>query len=206
MGSFAGNTLIDTLSRRLRDTVNLGYSRTFVLDIINRTQRSINARFGLVLAEATFTTTNSSIYALSTIGTDVIRLVDMKENDRVLTRVPYQSLVYQDARWFRREGTQPEVFSQLGRDLFVVTPIAKSPRTLTATYVQQTTNLADAGTPLSALPDEYKDVWLDLAETILLFRGREFTELRKVLERTASALGLEDVLTAARRQGNTNNA
>lgn len=194
------------MARRLRDTANIGYSRTFVLDIINRTQRSINARLGLVMTSATFTTTNSPLYAVTTVGSDVLRVVDIRDGDRVLTKVPLDHLVFQDPRWFRTEGPQAEMWAPLGRTHLAVIPVAKSPRVLTAVYVQQTTNLADAGTPLSAIPDEYKDMWMDLTEAVLLFRSREFTEMKKCLERVVPALGLEDIMQNMRRIGNKNHA
>lgn len=206
MGSFAGNTLIDTLARRLRDTANIGYTRVFVLDIINRTQRSINARLGLVMSSATFATTNSPLHVVSAIAGDIVRIVDIRDNDRVLTKIPLDHLVFQDSRWFRSDGPQAEVWAPLGRTHIAVIPVARSPRTLTAVYVQQTTNLADAGAPLSAIPDEYKDIWLDLAEAVLLFRSREFTEMKKCLERVLPALGLEDTMQDMRRIGDKGHA
>lgn len=199
MGTLAGNTLIDELSRRLRDTGNFGYARGDILSVLNVSQRAVNARLGLVLSSATLTTVNTPLYDVPSIATDIVRVVEVRDNDRILTKVPYEHLVYQDQNWLRLYGAQAEVFANVGRDLLVVIPTPVVPTSLTVTYVKQPTDLADAATPLWDLPDEHKSLVLDLVEAVLLFRGREFENMQAVLERIAPALGLETTIQQLRR-------
>lgn len=192
MGTFAGNTLITDLARRLRDSANIGYPRATVLDIINRSQRALNAHLGLVTASASLVTTNSTIYSIPAIATDIVRIIEVNEGGRLLTRVPWVNLVHQDDRWLRREGTQAEVYSTVGRDLLILVPTPKVSKTMTVVYVKQTTNLADAGSPLLEIPDEHKPLLLDLAESVLLFRGRNFRNMQVAMGRVTAAMGVEN--------------
>lgn len=199
MGTLAGNTLIDELSRRLRDTGNIGYPRATILSVLNVAQRAVNARLGLVMNTATLTTVNTPLYSVPDIATDIVRVVEVRDNDRTLVKVPYEHLVYQDANWLRLYSAQAEVFSNVGRDLLVVIPTPVVSTALTVVYVKQPTDLADAGAPLWDLPDEHRSLVLDLTEAVLLFRGREFENMQAVLERIAPALGLETTLQQLRR-------
>ena len=201
MGTFAGNTLIDELSRRLRDTANIGYPRATILSVLNNVQRSVNARLGLVLDIATVSTINTTLFATADIASDIVRVVEVRDNDRLLTQVPWDHLVYQDPLWLRGTGPQAEVFAPIGRDLLAIIPLPVTPTDLTVTYIKQPTDLADAASPLWDLPDEHKSLVLDLAEAVLLYRGREFANLKVALERVGDALGIENLIQQARRGG-----
>ena len=199
MGTLAGNTLIDELARRLRDTGNFGYPRATILSVLNVAQRSVNARLGLVMASTTVTTVNTPLYSIPAIATDIVRIIEIRDNDRTLVRVPYEHLTYQDPTWLRRYGAQAEVFSSVGRDLLIIIPTPVVSSSLTVTYVKQPADLADAATPAWDLPDEHRSLVVDLTEAVLLFRGREFENMQAVLERIAPALGIETTLQQLRR-------
>jgi hypothetical protein len=199
MGTFAGNALIDDLSRRLRDTANLGYPRNTVLDILNRSQRSINAHLGLVTSSATLTTSNTSLYSIPAIASDIVRIIEVRDSNRLLHKVPWEHLVYQDAKWLRLFGEQAEVFTTIGRDLLTLTPIPVVATPLTIVYVSQTVNMTDGAAPLMAIPDEHKPILLDLSEAVLLFRGREFKMMQQALQRLVPALSIEDVIRHERQ-------
>ena len=199
MGTLAGNTLIDELSRRLRDTGNVGYPRSTILSVLNVAQRAVNARLGLVMDTATLTTVNTPLYSVPAIAADIVRVIEIRDNDRLLVKVPYEHLSYQDADWLRLYAAQAEVFSNVGRDLLVIIPTPVVPTSLTVTYIKQPTDLGDAATPLWDLPDEHRSLVLDLTEAVLLFRGREFENMQAALERIAPALGLETTIQQLRR-------
>lgn len=201
MGTFQGDNLIDELSRRVRDTANLGYPRATVLNILNRCQRSINARLALVHGTATLTTTNTPLYSVPDIATDIVRVSAIRDDGRELTKIPFGQLPAQSRTWVRLFGPRPEAFGHIGRDLLFVIPTPLVPVDLTVVYVTQTANMDDgAVTPLS-LPDEHAALLLDLSEAVLLFRGREFRAMQQALARVAPALGLEDMIQEARREG-----
>lgn len=201
MGSFTGNNLIDELSRRLRDTNNLGYPRATVLDILNRSQRSINARLSLVHATATLTTTNSPLYSIPAIATDIVRVSAIRHDGRELTKIPWEQLAAQGRGWPRQFGPKPEEFGHIGRDLLFVVPLVAVPVDLTVVYVRQTPDMDDGVVTPLAVPDEHASLVLDLSEAVLLYRGREFRAMQQALSRVAPALGIEDLMQGERRGG-----
>lgn len=200
MGTFSGASLINELARRLRDTLNTGYSRVLVLNIINRVQDSVNVRLGLVYGTATFATTGTAFYSTSAIASNYAYPVAIRdEQQREIDMVPFSKLAAQDPEWVRRFGDRPEMFAPLGRELLVISPIPQKAQTLTLVYVKHPTALADAGAPLWDLPDEHKPLVLDLAESVLLFRSREFKAMQEALGRAAPKLLLEDAAQILRR-------
>lgn len=200
MGTFAGNTLIDEVARRMRDTSNTAYPRATVLNILNRVQDAINVRLGLVHATATFATSNTALYSTSTIASNYAYPVQMFDAEgRELDLVPFDRLTQQDDRWLRLRGQRPEFFSPIGRELLAVGPVPFSASTLTLRYIKHPTALADAGAPLWDLPDEHKPLLLDLVEAVLLLRARDFRAIQESLNRAAPKLGLEDQAQIVRR-------
>jgi hypothetical protein len=199
MGTLQGDNLITELSRKVRDTANAGYTRVLVLDVLNRAQRAINARLGLVHSTATFTTTNSPIYDIPTIASDVVRVIAVRDSNRELDKVEWRDLVHQDRKWFRLRGPQALAFSTIGRELLVVIPAPQIATSLTAVYVQQTANMDDGAVTLLAIPDEYKPILLDLGEAILMFKAREFKSMEEAMKRAAVALGIDGLLQRSRR-------
>jgi hypothetical protein len=199
MGTLQGDNLITELSRKVRDTANAGYTRVLVLDVLNRAQRSINARLGLVHSTAAFTTTNSPIYDIPTIAADVVRVIAVRDNNRELDQVMWHDLVHQDRKWYRLRGPRALAFSTIGRELLVVIPAPQIATSLTAVYVQQTANMDDGAVTPLAIPDEYKPILLDLGEAILMFKAREFKSMEEALKRAAVALGIDGLLQRSRR-------
>ena len=201
MGTLQGDDLITELSRKVRDTANAGYTRVLVLDVLNRAQRSVNARLGLVHTTATFSTTNSPIYDIPTIATDIVRIIAVRDANRELDRVEWRDLVHQDRRWLRARGPTPYVWTTVGRELLLVVPAPQLATTLTTVYVQQTANMDDGAVTLLAIPDEYKPILLDVGEAILLFKAREFTAMQEAVKRAAVALGIDGLRQRAMRGG-----
>jgi len=174
MGTLQGDDLITELSRKIRDTTNVGHTRVLVLDVLNRAQRAINARLGLVHTTATFSTTNSPLYDIPTIASDIVRIVAVRDANRELDQVDWRDLVHQDYKWLRRRGPEALLFSTIGREVLVIVPAPQIATTLTAVYVQQTANMDDGAVTVLAIPDAFKPVLLDVSESVLLFKAREF--------------------------------
>lgn len=199
MGTFAGNALIDEVARRLRDTTNTAYPRATVLNVLNRVQDALNVRLGLVHATATFSTGNQALYLTSAIATNYAYPVQMFDvSGRELDLVPFDRLTQQDDRWLRTEGTRPEFYAPIGRELLAIGPIPRTPMTLTLRYIKHPTALVDAAAPLWDLPDEHKPLLLDLAEAVLLLRARDFRAIQEAVNRAAPKLGLEDAAQITR--------
>jgi hypothetical protein len=80
----------------------------------------------------------------------------------------------------------------------------QSPPVLTVEYIAVPTTIVDGATPIETPPDEYVSVLLDLAEAIVLLRGKVFnipTAIRAPLERASNALGIEIKLAADAHEG-----
>ena len=201
-----GDDLIDSLARRVRDTTNTAYPRTFLLDILNRVTRCLNAGLRLKLASASFTpTAQRALYQTTEVAADIIRVVAVREGGRDLQEVPSDHLTFQDNEWVRRQGPRPEVWSRIGRDLLVIAPCqVQSPPALTVHYISVPTANTDAATPIETPPDEYVPVLLDLSEALALLSSRVHnapSAIRAPLERASNALGIEIKLQADVHEG-----
>lgn len=193
MGTFSGANLINETARRLRDTLNTGYSRVLVLNVLNRCQDALNIRLGLVHGSATFNTSNTSLYSTSAIATDYAYPVQLFDaNQREIDHVKFDALTNQDDDWLRTFGNRPEIFAPIGRELLVVSPIPYVSMQLTLRYVKHTTALTDGATTID-IPDEHKPLLLDLAEAVLLLRSRDFHGMQEAVSRVAPKLALEDM-------------
>ena len=188
----SGAQLIDALARRVRDTTNFAHSRVFLLDILNRCSYSVNASTRSKVTSVSLTPDpGKTLYA-----TTAIKVIGVRDiNGRDLMETPWQSLVLNDPSWLHRIGPQHEMFAQIGRDLLVIYPAVKAAdiRALTLRVVTTPTALADDAVAW-ALPDELVPLLLDLAEVIVLFRGRVFfpsSAMDAPLQRVAEAIGVE---------------
>lgn len=221
MGTFAGDYLIDEVAIRLRDSANtvsvtatmvppyeavsnFAHSRVLILQVLNSCQAAINMRLNLVQSSTTFVTNAYALYNLATIDPNAGRISTIRDSHgRDLQRQPWANLVRSDERWWRTFAPRAEQWAQIGRELVVITPIPLVPETLTVVSVKITDGMTDSGASFMELPDEYKPALIDLAESVLLFRSRDFNPMFKAMERAATRLGAEDILSNARRGTNT---
>ncbi len=199
MGNFSGQGLINELAVRLRDPSNVAYPRATVLNVLNYVQYAVNVRLGLVHNTATLTTGNQALYATTSFATDYIYPVQIFDaNNEEIDLVPYTTLVHQDRDWLRAQGNRVLIAAPIGRELLALTPIPYQPQTLTIRYVKKPKALADdAGT--ADWPDEYKPLVLDLAEALLLLRGRYWNGIQEAISRAAQKLSLDDAAQLIRR-------
>lgn len=204
MGAYTGQALANSLASRLRDPAfqSIGYTRAMLIDILNRCQNSINARFGLVFNTLSFNSADRALYSFlhNPVFTRVIRPVEVSESDasagglprRVLTEVPWNHLVHEHPQWMRLHG-QPEVWARIGRDMIAVVPISPFVTKLAVKVITTaSTPLVDNTNTSNYIPDEYVPMLLDLSEACMLFRGREFDNLQSVMARISATLGVED--------------
>ena len=194
---YTGAQLIDDVARRLRDTSNTGYPRAMVLRYLNACQKLINIRLGLLQATTTLTTLDKALYQLDT-ATPRVLTVRETLGGHELANVPWDRLVAQDVDWIRTHGERAEMWSQMGRDVLIITPIPADETSLTITFVKYPTTLADDAGAWT-LPDEFKSLLTDLVEGVLLFRAREFNAMQEAMNRAAPRLGLEDAAQIVRR-------
>lgn len=198
MGTYTGAQFINDVARRLRDTSNTGYPRATVLTFLNACQDLINVRLALTTATTTVTTSNTAIYQLPT---TTPRILTVRDTDsRELANVSWDWLVAQNVDWLRSFGQRAEIWSQVGRDLLILTPIPEVATALTVVYAPYPTQLADDAVAWT-LPDEHKSLLTDLTCGVLLFRAREFNAMQDAINRVAPKLGMEDAAQILRRGG-----
>src|SRR6185503_12513265 len=176
-----GTALVDLLARRVRDLTNFAHSRTFLLETLNRCNRSLNAALQQEVATVGMTSVaGKALYRIPAefaAATDIIRIIGLRDAaGRELQKVEFDQLVEEDPEWLHRVGPRPEVFATIGRDLLAVYPAQTTPaENLTAVYVKLPAALLDDSGSTPAVPDERVTLLLDLSEVVVYLRGRIFT-------------------------------
>lgn len=187
MAEVAG-TLITEALRRVRDPRGEAHARSDVLTFLDRCQKMINVFTKQVLDPVTVTTTPmQQVYQMSDVLPDAVDIVDIKEGNRSLPRVPWPTLFYTDREWTRAQGSRYEVFSQLGLDLLILHPAESIAGSIVAVSVKDTADLANEDTATDVVDDDLPAV-LDLLEAVLNLRQREFTPSADAMKRAASRL------------------
>lgn len=206
-----GAALITELSVRLRDQAStvaddtdvsvLAHSRVILLDIINRVNYALNAFLRLKVGTATLAlTSQTTMYSVAGLASDIIRVIGVRADERDLTEVPWDFLVHQDPSWFRRVGARPELFARIGRDILVIypaMPFLGPPPSVQIRYVQRPATIADSGSTVTFPTDDVKSILLDLAEVVALYRGRVFAPedvIKSPLERFMKAIAVEGAI------------
>jgi len=177
--------LISNVSRRLRDPSNVRHTAAEVLSVLNHCQRVLNFAKGSKLAtnSAVVTAANRTLYENTDIhATDVQRIVAIRQEDRDLIFVPWKSLIHNDHRWLRRTGDRFELFSTIGRDLFVLYPALGYASTVEVTYVKAPATMVSGG-QAPEVEDNLMPLLVDMAEVILSVKNKPFNTLPAILAR-----------------------
>lgn len=184
-------TLRAIVQRHVRDVNGTRHADAFVLDILSRVQRIINAGSQKVLVTGTLTTSaNLQLYTINTEFTAGIDVIRVRSNNEDLTKVTLQELNQLDRRWFRKVGSRFEMWAQLGRTLLVVHPALSVASSVEVVYSKLTTDLTADGTSLDLDADNDPMV-TDLTEAILHLRQRDYQQSGADLQRFVTSFGLE---------------
>lgn len=187
MAEVAG-TLITEALRRVRDPRGEAHARSDVLTLLDRCQKMINVFTKQVLDPVTVATTPmQQVYAMQDVLPDAVDVVDIKEGNRSLPRVPWSTLFYTDREWTRAWGSRYDVFSQLGLDFLILHPAESVAGSVVVVSVKNTSTLADEDTATNIVDDDLPAV-LDLLEAVLNLRQREFNPSADAMKRAASRL------------------
>ena len=192
MAEVAG-TLIDTVLRRVRDPGGAAHPRALVRDLLSQVQRLVNAARRDVLVEVAFTTEPNRLVYPMTSHPDLatsIRIEAIRDDDRVLPRVSWESIHAHDHRWFRKVRDQFDAWAPVGRDLFVIYPAKSTASTVTIIATKLTDPLTTDASA-TELPDQRLPAVRDFVEGLLLARHRLLTSMVPVRGRFTTHLEAE---------------
>ena len=198
MAETAG-TLRAIVQRRVRDINATYHANAFVLDILSRTQRLINVGTQLVKASATLTlNANQQLYTINTdVSTSAVDVLKVTYQNQDLDKQTFTELNQIDRRWWRKVGSKPETWAQIGRTLLVVHPAVSQSSSVTVTYSKLTNDLVADATALEISEDTDLMV-VDLTQAILEIRQRDFDQaiesIGRFTDRFQGEFGLLDLV------------
>ena len=181
---------VDVVLRRARDAGAIGTTRAEARLLLSIAHRLYVAKERLVLDQATFTTSpRRLVYDLAELTSDItnapiqcVHVDAMLLGSRVLPRTTWTSLVQTDRRWLRRMGGSPVLWAPYGRDHVILYPGTAATTTVVLRYVPLATALA-TDDDIFAVREDRLPAILDLAEALLLLRGRQYDALTSVMAR-----------------------
>src|SRR5262245_36284584 len=182
--------LIDVLLQRTRDPQGTANTRLFVRTILSMAQQLTNAGIKAIIDELPLVTEPMrQVYPIKDLLPVSANIVAVREEGRDLKEVDWRTLAQVDRQWPRRTGSRFETYSLVGRDLLIVHPALPETSHVDVHYAILTAELTSESTR-TELHDDFVPVVLDLAETVLLMRGRQFDQANAALLRIALRFGL----------------
>jgi hypothetical protein len=188
----SAQALTDAALQRVRDPNANLHSRVFVQARLTDAQRFLNAALGLVVDSASLTLNPfQSVYSLSGLLPNAVRVVGVREGGRDLALIPsITQLLSFSPRWTRDVGGRCEAWTTVGRDLLIVYPARTNTTVVTVYYAKLTAALAGE-TDLSDFGDEYGDMITTLTEAVLLLRQRDTEASKRAMGRLQAKLSPE---------------
>lgn len=184
--------LLELVARRVRDPSNTAHSRAFILALLSETQRCVNGIAEEVVTTATLTVPPyRSVLPLEETLPTALRVTGIRdETGQSLTPVPWNALAHANRRWWRSTASRSRVWSTIGRDLLLVSPMAPDTQTLTAVFVKKTDALSSEAS-VTEVTDATDDVVEDLTEALLLLKSRRLDAVPVALKRVAEFAGVK---------------
>lgn len=183
--------LIDSISRRVRDTNNTAHSRAFVRDVLDRSQTILNVHNKYVISTINFTTVPGQ--ALYQVGSDINgiqRVTDVEQlSSRIDEVLPWRNLWKLSPTWLTDSGPIAG-WAMIGKTLFAIYPTPTVATTIQLRGPAITTELNADTVPMD-LRDEDTDILRDLVTAMLLFRQRDLDMLQPIMLRLIDKLGLQ---------------
>lgn len=179
MATQAGE-LVDRVLQRVRDTHAAGTPRDMVRRFLTHVQWLVNAKLGLVIADAPFpTVARQGIYPLHELAPTCLRVVGVQEDGRDLTEVKWQEFAYLHRGWLRDQSWRYESFALIGRDLLVLYPARREDSEVVLRVAKRTASLTSDLTDIE-VPGKYDPLLVDLATAVVLVRMRTFLSLEEL--------------------------
>lgn len=182
MAEVAG-TLISTVLRRARDPQGTATSRTLTRALLSDVQRLVNAGLNKVVTTAALTTNPYRVfYPITVLIPTSVRVIAVEDGDRNLQETTLKRLAQYDTQWHRRINDKFEAWAPAGRDLLVVWPAKDITSSVTIRFTKLTDDLIDENEATDLPDSDLLDV-LDLTEVILHIKGRNFDQVRPLMDR-----------------------
>jgi hypothetical protein len=180
--------IVTAVSLRLRDPQNTAYPVALLNRLISQCQRLLNVNQRLIIRTTALTNTaNQVLYQVTAIASDIARVEMVRQDQRDLFDIPWESLQHQDRRWMRRVGARLEYFSRIGNDVLVVAPATPTPVNITVVYTSVPPDVTGAPGDVS-ISAEYVPLLQDMVEATALLRSRRFTEAKAPIERIKATI------------------
>lgn len=190
MPSTAG-TLIDSISRRIRDASNTANTRALIRDVLDRVQVAINAHQSYVYREIPLAT--SPGVALYRLGEDVQGLFTVTSVEKDFVELdmitPWRNLWKLSPTWLT-DGGPARGWAMIGKTLLAIYPVPAYSETLTVIGPAITTTLS-ADDVFMELRDEDNDIAREIATAIFLFRWRDLDMASPIVSRALDKLRLQ---------------
>jgi len=190
MASTAG-TLIDSISRRVRDANNTAHSRTVVRDILDRVQVVVNARQEYILTDTIVTAVpGQTLYSVETDLGSSITVTEVKIAGRELDETTWANLHRVSLTYLTDMSNTPGFWAKVGRSLVAIYPAPSYPVDITFTASKITTPLNDDSIQLEFRAED-EDIVRELTTAILLLRQRDLDSLPEIIQRMQSKMNVQ---------------
>lgn len=190
MATTAG-TLIDSIARRVRDPNNTAHSRTFVRDILDRSQVALNAYKEYILTETIqIATPGQALYSVETDLGSSITVTDVLIDGRELDEQTWTNLHRLNRNWLTAKSGKPFAWAPIGRSLIAIYPAPDHEAEITFIASKRTVPLTADEIPLE-LRKEDEDIVRDLTTAVLLLRQRDLDMIPAIIQRIGGKIGLQ---------------
>lgn len=182
--------LIDTLLDRVRDPEGMATTRAQALNLVSRSQQTINSLLDDVVVSTLFTVPPyTQIFPIASILTgqpQPVRILAVKDAAgrdlfRLGSRADLESY-WVNLYWFTEQGDELDSWGTVGRGLLVLRPALAAQQVVTVLYTQLTPTLAVEGDS-TLVPPEDDQAILDLGELLIRMKSRDFGDMKGLFER-----------------------
>jgi hypothetical protein len=172
---------IDLLRKRTRTEGIVPHSDAFMLDILSKAQRMVNARKQYVLVEEAFSTSPYQIvYDLRTTFPNAVDIVRIEKSEvRLIHLENWRQLWLMSSGWFRQTGTTARIWSKVGRTHFMIWPGVATAYSVNVLYSKLCNKLEEDVTALEVPDDEMHEV-LRVAEMVMSVRSGNYAALKYI--------------------------
>lgn len=171
----------DILLKRVRQFGGVAITAVFAREILDKCQKILNVgrRYEIVVGILSLKKQRLIYSIKDDIAPDMVDILYIiKDGKHILNAGSLADLSAYDVNWWRKiDGTALELWTQIGRDYLIVYPGLAADASYAIVGSKLTDTLTTINTDLD-IPDERVDELLQLAEIILLTRGRQFAEVK----------------------------